>query len=52
MRLSELVPGAENIAGACPSCANPLAGVLVHGVPLRHSKSVAGAGAEAATSYP
>ena len=52
MRLPKLVPGAKAIAAACPSCAHPLAGVLVQGAPLRHPKSVAGAVADAATDPP
>jgi len=47
-----LVPRAGAIAAACPPCAHPLTGVLVQGAPLRHSKSVAGAGAEAPTGSP
>ena len=46
------VPGAGAIAAACPSCAHPLAGVLVQEAPLRHPKSVAGAGADAPTGPP
>ena len=52
MRLPKLVPKAWAIASACPSCAHPLAGVLVQGAPLRHPNSVAGAGADAATRLP
>jgi len=52
VRLPELVPGAAPSAAACPSCAHPLAVVLVQGAPLRHPKSVAGAGADAATGPP
>jgi len=52
MCLPKLVPRAGAIAAACPSCAHPLAGVLVQGVPLRHPKSFAGAGADAATGPP
>jgi len=52
VRLTNLVPEAEAIAAARPSCANPLAGVLLQGAPLRHPKSVAGAGAYAATGFP
>ena len=49
MRLPKVVPGAGDIAAACPSCAHRLAGILVQGGPLRHPISVAGAGADAAT---
>ena len=52
MRLPKLVSSAGAIAAACPSCARPLAGVLVQRAPLRHPKSVAGAGADAATGPP
>ena len=52
MRLPKLVPVAKAIAAACPSCAHPLAGVLVQGAPLRHPKPVAGAGADAVTGPP
>jgi len=52
VRLPKLVPCAGAIAAACPPCAHSLAGVLVQGAPLRHSKSVAGAGADAATGPP
>jgi len=49
MRLPKLVPRAEAIAATCPPCAHPLAGVLMRGAPVRHPKSVAKAGADAAT---
>jgi len=49
MRRPKLVPEAGAIAAACPSFAHPLAGVLVQGAPLLHPKSVAEAGADAAT---
>jgi len=49
MRLLKLVPTAGAIAAACPSRAHPLAGFAVQGDPLRHPKSVAGAGAYAGT---
>jgi len=49
VRLPKLVPGAGALAAACPSCAHPLAGVLVHGAPQLHPKSVDEAGADAAT---
>jgi len=49
MRLPKLVVRAGATAAACPSCAHPLAGVLVQGAQLRHPISVAGAGADAAT---
>jgi len=49
VRLPKLVPCAGAIAAAYPPCAHPLAGVLVQEAPLRHCKSVAGAGADAAT---
>jgi len=52
MRLPELVPGAGAIAATCPSRAHPLAGFLVQGDPLRHPKSVAGAGTDAAPGPP
>jgi len=52
VRLPKLVPGAKAIAAACPSCAHPLAGVLLQGAPLCHPKSVAGAGADAASDPP
>jgi len=48
VRLPKLVPRAGAITAACPSCAIPLAGVLVHEAPLRHPKSVAGAEGDAA----
>jgi len=37
VRQQNVVPGAAPSAAACPSCAHPLAGVLVQGAPLRHS---------------
>jgi len=49
MRLPKLVLKAEAIAAACPSCAQPLANVLVQTAPLQHPKSEAGAEADAAT---
>jgi len=49
VRLPKLVPRAGAIAAACPSCANPLTGVLVQGAPLPYPQSVAGAGADSAT---
>jgi len=49
VRLPKRVPGAGAIAAVCPSCAHLLAGVLVQGAQLRHPKSGAGAGADAAT---
>jgi len=52
VRLPKLVQRAAANAAACPSCAHPLAGVLVQGAPLRQPKSVAGAGADAATGPP
>ena len=52
MRLPKLVPGAGAIAAACPYCAHPLAGVLVQGAPLLYPKSIAEAGADAATGLP
>jgi len=52
VRLPELVPGAGAIAAACPSCAHPLAEVMVQEAPLRHPKSVAGAGGDTATGPP
>jgi len=52
VRLPKLVPGAGAIAAACPSCAHRLTGILVQGAPLRHTKSVAGPGADAATGPP
>ena len=52
MRLPKLVPGTWDIAAACPSRALALAGVLVQGAPLRHPKSVAEAGTDAATGPP
>jgi len=52
LRLTKLVPGAAPSAAACPSCAHPLAGVLVHGAPLCHPNSVAGAVANAASNPP
>jgi len=52
VHLPKVVPGAGSSAAACPSCAHHLAGVLVHGAPLRHPKSVAGAEAEAAPCPP
>jgi len=51
MRLPKLVPRAWAIAAACPSFAHPLAGALVQGVQVRHAKSVAGAGPDAASSF-
>ena len=50
--LLELVSGAQVIAAACPSCAHLLAGVLEQKAPLRQPKSVAGAGADAASGPP
>jgi len=52
VRLPKLDPGAVAIAAACPSCAHPMAGDLVQGAPQRHPKSVAEAGAGAATGPP
>jgi len=52
VRLPKFDPRAGAIAAACPSCAHPLAGVMVQGAPLRHPKSVAGAGADAAPGPP
>jgi len=52
IRLPKLVPEAAPSAAACPSCAHPLAGALVQKAPLRHPKSVAGAGGDAATGPP
>jgi len=52
VRLPKLVPIPGTIAAACPPCAHPLAGVLMQGAPLRHPKSVAGAGDDAATGPP
>jgi len=52
MHLPVLVPGAAQSAAACPPCAHPLSGVFVQGAPLRHPKSVPGAGADAATDRP
>jgi len=49
VRLPKFVPGTRSIVLACPFSANPLDGVLVQRAPLRHPKSVAGAGADAAT---
>jgi len=52
VRLPKLVPGSGAIADACPSCAHHLSGVWVRRATLRHPKSVAGAGADAATGPP
>jgi len=52
VHLPKLVPRAGAIAAACPSCSHPLAGVLLQRAPLRHPKSVVGAGADAAPGPP
>ena len=52
MRLPKFVPRAGAVDAACPPFAQPLAGVLVQGAPLRYPETVAGPGADAVTGTP
>jgi len=52
MRLPKFVPRVGAVDAACPPFAQPLAGVLVQGAPLRYPETVAGTGADAVTGTP